>query len=184
MNFFKINQIDHQIMILHFSNFINNNDDKIRRMNYIFINGQTGMLMNKNRIAAIDIGSSSIRMSIAETIDGKINILEELRHPVKLGYDTFNKGKIARNTLNDAVLILKNFKKICTELNINKIKAVATTAVREASNSDIFVDNVRSYADIDVEVLSSIKETEYIFKSLTYHQNQSGNRQNRSCRIS
>ena len=47
------------------------------------------------------------------------------------GYDTFNKGKIARNTLNDAVLILKNFKKICTELNINKIKAVATTAVRE-----------------------------------------------------
>ena len=133
--------------------------------------------MNKNRIAAIDIGSSSIRMSIAETIDGKINILEELRHPVKLGYDTFNKGKIARNTLNDAVLILKNFKKICTELNINKIKAVATTAVREASNSDIFVDNVRSYADIDVEVLSSIKETEYIFKSLTYHQNQSGNRQ-------
>jgi exopolyphosphatase / guanosine-5'-triphosphate,3'-diphosphate pyrophosphatase len=125
------------------------------------------MLMNKQTIAAIDIGSSSIRFTIAEIIDKEINILEDLRQSIKLGKDSFYKGKISRSTINECIIIMKNFKKLCDEYRVNRIKAAATTALREASNSDIFIDNISTYTGIDISILSNMRETEYIYKALS-----------------
>jgi len=118
------------------------------------------------RIAAIDIGSSSIRMTIVEVIEKKIIVLEDLRQPVRLGKDSFYKGKISRSTINETILILKKYKKLCDEYNVTKIRTVATTAVREALNFDIFVDNIKTYTDMIVEILSSTKECQLIYKAL------------------
>lgn len=123
--------------------------------------------MNKQIIAAIDIGSSSIRMTIAEVSDLEVNILEELRQPARLGKDTFHKEKILRTTIDDCISILKKYKKLCEEYNVTKIRAVATTAVREAVNVDIFIDNIKTFTDIQVEILSASRETELIYRSLS-----------------
>lgn len=121
-------------------------------------------------IAAIDIGSSSIRMKIAELkIDNSIEVLDVLRLPVRLGKDTFYRGKIQRKTINECVNILKKYKNLCMQYNVKKIIAVATTAVREASNMDIFLDNIRTFAGIRVDILSTSRETEYLYRALSQY---------------
>jgi len=124
------------------------------------------LCLNKKVLSVIDIGSSAIRMSIVEVIDGKISILEELRQQVRLGKDTFNKGKILRPTINQCILILKNYKNLCDEYKVEEIYVVATTAVREASNVDIFIDNIFSNTGLAVEIISTTKETEYIYNAI------------------
>ncbi len=127
------------------------------------------------RIAAIDIGSSSIRMSIAELTDKGLTLLESLRQPVRLGKDTFYKGKISRHTTNEAILILKKYKRLCEEYKVDKIKTVATTAVREAANSNIFIDNIRTYLGMDADILSSTGECELIYRALIHNIEKAGN---------
>lgn len=120
----------------------------------------------KELCAVIDIGSSSIRLSIYQLHEDDYEVIEELRQPVKLGKDSFYLGKISRHTINETIFVLKNYKKLCEEYRIDQFKAVATTAVREASNVDIFLDNVYTYTGIEVEILSPLKESEHIYKAL------------------
>ncbi len=123
--------------------------------------------MKKKTVSAIDIGSSSVRMLVAELKDNSYEIIEDVRQPVKLGKDTFFRGKILRSTIDETIFILNKYKKLCEEYKVTEIKAVATTAVRESSNADIFIDNIKAYTGIDVEVIDATKETEYIHKALT-----------------
>lgn len=122
--------------------------------------------MNKRVLSVIEIGSRAIRMSIVEVIDGKISILEELRQQVRLGKDVFNKGKILRSTINQCILILKNYKNLCDEYKAEEIYAVAATAVRDASNVDIFIDNIFSNAGLVIEIISTTKGTEYVYNAI------------------
>ncbi|PKL45310.1 MAG: hypothetical protein CVV42_18720 [Candidatus Riflebacteria bacterium HGW-Riflebacteria-2] len=105
-------------------------------------------------ITVIDIGSSAIRMCIAEHIGKKINLLENLSHPVPLGKDTFRSGRLARETINSCIEILLDYRKVMQMFRSRNITACATTAIREAANRDIFIDNVRSQTGIEVEVYS------------------------------
>ncbi len=123
--------------------------------------------MKKENIAAIDIGSSSIRMTICEVTKNEYDVLEKLRRPVRLGKDCFYNGKISRQIINECVLILKKYKKLCEEYKVTKIYAAATTAVREAGNVDVFLDNIRTLTNIDIEILSPSKESEYIYLALS-----------------
>lgn len=118
------------------------------------------------KIAAIDIGSSAIRMTISEIHEESTVVIEELKSPVALGNDFFKYGKIKRKTINECVTLLKRYKTLCDEYGVSRIKAVATTAVREATNSDIFIDTIINYIGIEVKVLSPLKETEYIYNAL------------------
>jgi exopolyphosphatase/guanosine-5'-triphosphate,3'-diphosphate pyrophosphatase len=122
--------------------------------------------LDKENIAVIDIGSGSIKMSIYEIKKNGFDILEELRQPIRLGKDTFEKGSINRNTIDECVHILKKFKKLCKEYKVNKISAVATTAVREAINIDIFLDNIWTNTNIEIEILPPSKEMEYTYSAL------------------
>lgn len=123
--------------------------------------------VSNRRVAAVDIGSRSIRMTIAQIGSGEVEILEELQQSVRLGKDSFYKGKINRTTIDECVTILNRFKKICSEYKVTKIRAVTTTAVREAANVDIFVDNIRTFTGIELEVLTPSKESEYIYRTLS-----------------
>ncbi len=109
---------------------------------------------------AIDIGSNSIRMAIAQaTPDGKIEILERLQRGVRLGQDTFHGGRIRGATMRAAVLILRDFKKIFQLYKVDSIRIVATSAVREASNADAFLDRILMATGFDVDVISSSEES-------------------------
>jgi exopolyphosphatase/guanosine-5'-triphosphate,3'-diphosphate pyrophosphatase len=109
---------------------------------------------------AIDIGSNSIRMAIAQAMpDGRIDVLERLQRGVHLGQDTFHGGRIKGLTMRAAVLILRDFKKVLKLYNADVVKVVATSAVREAANVDAFQDRILMATGFDVDVISSSEES-------------------------
>jgi exopolyphosphatase/guanosine-5'-triphosphate,3'-diphosphate pyrophosphatase len=110
-------------------------------------------------LAVIDIGSSAIRMMIAEVADrGEIRTLENLQMHVPLGKDVFSSGRISTPTLREAIRVLRNFKSALDEYGVRNVQAIATSAVREAANRDNFVDQVFVRTGIDVEVIEGAEE--------------------------
>ncbi len=108
-------------------------------------------------VAVIDIGSTSIRMGIAQ-IDGtgSVRPLESLQQAVSLGKDTFTKGAIEATTTDQCVGVLRSFREILQQYQItdeHQIRAVATSAVREATNRDAFLDRVYVASGFNVEVI-------------------------------
>ncbi|ADB18211.1 Ppx/GppA phosphatase [Pirellula staleyi DSM 6068] len=97
-------------------------------------------------VAVIDIGTSSVRMAIAEiSPQGEVRTLETLTQAVSLGKDAFTGGAIAKSTIEDCVRVLKSYRKVLREYSIDlaeHVRVVATSAVREATNRLAFVDRV------------------------------------------
>ncbi len=97
-------------------------------------------------VAVIDIGTSSIRMAVAE-IDqqGQIRVLDQLQQAVNLGRDCFTRGGIQRPTIEQCVEVLNAYLQILDEYGIHNpanIRVVATSAVREADNRMAFLDRI------------------------------------------
>jgi exopolyphosphatase/guanosine-5'-triphosphate,3'-diphosphate pyrophosphatase len=108
-------------------------------------------------IAVIDIGSSSIRMAIAEIhSDGKVRTIDSAQQAVSLGKDTFTKGQIQSEAVDECVSVLRSFRELLQQYGISdegQIRAVATSAVREAANRDAFLDRIYVATGINVEVI-------------------------------
>jgi len=112
-------------------------------------------------VAVIDVGATAIRMVVAELHpDGTIRPLDSLQQMVALGKDTFTKGRIQAPTIEACVRILRDFRRAMEGFGVtanDQIRAVATSAVREAENRDAFLDRVYTATRINIEVL---EETE------------------------
>ncbi|MBN1764453.1 MAG: hypothetical protein JW860_04280, partial [Sedimentisphaerales bacterium] len=111
-------------------------------------------------IAAIDIGSNLIRLSVAEVLpDGSIEILEQLQRATRLGQDTFRRGRLGNQAIRTAVAILRDYRKLLDFYHVDMIRAVATSAVREARNTDMFLDRIAIATSIDIEVIDTMEES-------------------------
>jgi exopolyphosphatase/guanosine-5'-triphosphate,3'-diphosphate pyrophosphatase len=106
------------------------------------------------KAGVIDIGSSSIKLIIGEAEKEGIRILESLKNIFPIGNNTFHKGFISQETINQAIRILLKYKQILDEYEVKSISVIATTAVREADNKDIFIDTVLRKTGFNVEVLT------------------------------
>lgn len=108
-------------------------------------------------VAVIDIGTAAIRMAIAEiTPNGDVRNLESLSQAVNLGRDTFTRGNIAKATIEDCVRVLRSYRRILREYQIDspdQIRCVATSAVREASNRLAFLDRVYIATGLHIDPL-------------------------------
>ncbi|MBN2134074.1 MAG: Ppx/GppA family phosphatase [Sedimentisphaerales bacterium] len=110
-------------------------------------------------LAVIDIGSNSIRMVVGQVLpDGKLEILERLRRAVRLGQDTFRNGSIRAATMRSAVAILRDYRHVLNTYGVSRVGAVATSAVREATNGETFVDRVLAATGLEVSVISVAEE--------------------------
>ncbi|HEY2932219.1 MAG TPA: Ppx/GppA phosphatase family protein [Acidobacteriota bacterium] len=110
-------------------------------------------------IAAIDVGSSAIRMAIAQwDASGRFEELENLSRGVALGKDVFTDGHISEQCIQAACETLRGFRKTMDTYGVQKYRAVATSAAREAVNTDTFVDRVFMRTGIEVEVIDGPEE--------------------------
>ncbi|MBF0330344.1 MAG: HD domain-containing protein [Candidatus Omnitrophica bacterium] len=116
----------------------------------------------------IDIGSNSIKLLIGEHADGDIMILESLKNVVPIGRSTFLKGQISQEPINLTISTLEKYKNILKEYGITQVFVIATTAVREASNRNIFVDTVRRKTGLEIEVLNVGDIVYYIDTYITH----------------
>ncbi len=106
-------------------------------------------------VAVIDIGATSIRMAIAQLSPlGQAHVIEQLTQAVHLGDDTFSTGIIRRETIEDCVHVLETYRHKLNEYQIrngDRVRVVATSAVREASNSLAFQDRVYLATGFEIE---------------------------------
>jgi len=110
-------------------------------------------------LAVVDIGSNSIRMVVGQALpDGKLDILERLWRAVRLGQDTFRTGRLRAETMRSAVSILRDYRHVLNTYGVSRIRAVATSAVREAANSDTFIDRVLMATGLEISVISVAEE--------------------------
>lgn len=118
-------------------------------------------------VAVIDIGTTAIRMAIAE-IDsaGNVRTLETVTQGVDLGKDTFTRGMIRRATIEDCVKVLRSYRQLLREFQIvstDQIRIVATSAVREATNRLAFLDRVYIATGLTVEPLEEAEVNRITF---------------------
>ncbi len=124
-------------------------------------------LKNKAGAAAvIDIGSNSLRLEIAQVMGGEIRKLESLVYPVSLGRDTFSSKRISFEKVNKTCEILQNFLTAAEGYGIKRVRAVATTAVREAENKDFVLEQIKLRCGLNVRVLDDSAEKTLIFREI------------------
>ncbi|HUG54835.1 MAG TPA: Ppx/GppA phosphatase family protein, partial [Vicinamibacteria bacterium] len=110
-------------------------------------------------IAVLDMGASAVRLVVAEAPpDGPPHVLEEVSRGVLLGKDTFTHGRLGAATIEATLKALEGFRRIMDTYGVLRYRAVATSAVREATNADAFLDRVRLRTGLDVEVIDGSEE--------------------------
>jgi exopolyphosphatase/guanosine-5'-triphosphate,3'-diphosphate pyrophosphatase len=118
-------------------------------------------------VAAIDIGSNKISMTIAEiTAKGKVKLIEDVRKSSSIGKDTFNDGRISAETIYETCDTLMKFSILMKDYGIVKHIAVATSGLREADNSEYVIDQIKIKTGINVEIINNAQERYYSYLAL------------------
>lgn len=111
-------------------------------------------------VAVIDIGASAVRLVVAELRPGRpAFIVEEAFRGVSLGKDTFSTGRIGPATMEAALQALDGFRRLMDGYRVQRYRAVATSAVREATNADTFLDRVSVRTGLQVEIIDGSEES-------------------------
>jgi len=120
--------------------------------------------MNKPRIAAIDIGTNSFHLIIgeADTNTGKFNVLGRERELVRLGSGSTDMKYLHDDAMGRGIEVLKRFKGLADSAGA-KVRAIATSAVREALNQNVFIRRVKEDTGIKIELASGVEEARYIY---------------------
>lgn len=119
--------------------------------------------------AAIDIGSSGLEMGIYELSEKfGIRLIDQVRYPIALGEDTWRNGKISYRQADETCEVLAEFARIMKGYQVENCRAYATSALREAHNSQIIVDQIRVRTGIDVRVLSNSEQRFISYKAIAY----------------
>jgi exopolyphosphatase/guanosine-5'-triphosphate,3'-diphosphate pyrophosphatase len=117
--------------------------------------------MKANRLAAIDIGTNSIRSIVVQTdASGKYKILDDEKVMVRLGEGLNQTGRISPAAWERALEALSRQKKIIDGFQVRSIEAVATSAMRKAVNGPDLVQAIREQVGLEVEVISGEAEAE------------------------
>ena len=115
------------------------------------------------RLAAIDIGSNSIKLIVVEaTSDDSFAVLGREKEVVRLGHNTLREGYLSPDTIKRAVDCIGRFRSISEARGATRVLAVATASVREAHNASEFIEEVEKRTGVRIEVLSSIEEARLI----------------------
>ena len=114
-------------------------------------------------LAAIDVGSNAMRIMVGRIVyDGKVEVIENLRLPVRLGQDAFTTGLVSEETAQQAVDAFTRFRKTLDDHKVDKVRAVATSALRETANSDLLIDRIARSTGIEIEIISGEEEARLI----------------------
>ncbi len=113
--------------------------------------------------AAIDIGSNAIRLAIGElTRDGQLNLVHDSREALRLGQDSFSSGVISDFSMMRLIETFDQFKKILSDFGVEHLRAVGTSALREATNQREVVRTLRERTGIKIELIRGEEEAELI----------------------
>ena len=121
------------------------------------------------KYAAIDIGTNAARLLVGEVMSKDqsffIKKISYTRIPLRLGEDVFESGKVSKNKIDDFLKTMKAFKLISEIFDVQEIRAVSTSAMREATNADKIIDSIKEETGIKLEIISGDEEASLIFSN-------------------
>jgi len=122
------------------------------------------------RLGAIDIGTNSIRLVVAEVDpDGRYRVLEEEREMTRLGHGLFARGRLLSEPMERSLAALARMNTIAKGFQVAELRAVATSAVREATNGRAFCQEIRRRCGLRVDIISGEEEAQFALRSALRH---------------
>ncbi len=121
------------------------------------------------KLAAIDIGSNAARLLISEVISDngrpQFNKLNFVRVPLRLGFDVFEKGEITKPRIGMIMQTMKAYNHLINVYGIEYVIACATSAMRDARNSNDIIRKVKLETGIEIKVISGDEEASFIYEN-------------------
>lgn len=123
------------------------------------------MTAKKPLAAIMDIGSNYLRMRAAQATEEGTNQLDALSYPTELGHDSFVKGSVEAETVDEISRCIGEFCVAAEQLGIRRdeVRLIAATALREAENCDYVADRISLRTGLEVEILEDAQEKSFIF---------------------
>lgn len=124
-------------------------------------------MININRLAAIDIGSNSVKLLISDMINYQGRIVSKkfahTRMPLQLGDDTFHLGYITDTKKDKLAQLVQTFASFVDISGAEHYRICATSALREASNKQEIIDYVYATVGVQIELITHQDEANFIF---------------------
>lgn len=121
------------------------------------------------KLAAIDIGSNAARLLISEVSENggktfftKLNLI---RVPLRLGFDVFEKAEISRQRTTMLIQTVKAFVLLMKAYDVKHVKACATSAMRDAVNSEEILRKVKTETGLDISIISGDEEAALVYET-------------------
>jgi exopolyphosphatase/guanosine-5'-triphosphate,3'-diphosphate pyrophosphatase len=127
-------------------------------------------MSDKRRLAALDVGTNSVRMLVVEaTNSGEMRVLEDEKATTRLGQGLDKTGQLSAAGIERTVEVLKGMGLIAHGYGVHELAAVATSAVRTASNGAEFLTRAQQEAGISLRVIEGEEEGRLAFRSAAHH---------------
>jgi exopolyphosphatase / guanosine-5'-triphosphate,3'-diphosphate pyrophosphatase len=118
--------------------------------------------------ASVDIGSNTIRLLIGEVNNDRLADTYSDRRITRLGNGVGRTGLLQNDNMKASLAVLREFASIISDYSVEQVRAVATSALREASNAAAFIKDVLDVTGIEVEVISGEKEAELVLHGILF----------------
>src|SRR6201995_2628930 len=116
--------------------------------------------------AAIDIGSNSCRLKISRVQQHQLKVLHEDREVTRLGASVFEAGVVSPEAMASTLTALKRFYRAVKLHSADRVRAVATSALRDARNALAFLAWVKAETGWEVEIISGLEEARLIHRGV------------------
>jgi len=131
--------------------------------------------MNATLTAIIEIGSTGIRLNVAEIYSdanssGTWQVLDRAVRPVALGRDVFTSGVLSRESILECLSVLQNYRELLSGWGIsdNNIHVIATSALRAARNRDVFIDRIQQETGFKLTIVEGIEENRLMYLAVRF----------------
>jgi exopolyphosphatase / guanosine-5'-triphosphate,3'-diphosphate pyrophosphatase len=124
------------------------------------------MAERSQRVAVIDVGSNSTRLLVAD-VDGGVSVVERQSRVTRLGRGVDLSGQLSDEAIEAACDAIADYVEICRELEAEQVTAIATSAVRDASNGEAFVAELRERFALSARVLDGEEEARLTYRGAT-----------------
>jgi exopolyphosphatase/guanosine-5'-triphosphate,3'-diphosphate pyrophosphatase len=123
--------------------------------------------MDSHRVAVVDIGSNSTRLLIADIESGRVSEVERQSRVTRLGRGVDLSGQLSAEAIEAACEAIADYVGICRESEVETVEAIATSAVRDASNGSAFVAELRERFALSARVLDGEEEARLTYLGAT-----------------
>lgn len=118
------------------------------------------------KVAVIDMGTNTFHLLLADVVSDGCTVLHRERRAVKIGENGINQGIITEGASARAIAAVKYYQLVIEANHIEKTFAIATSAIRNATNSEALIQTINKETGIDIKIISGMREAELILKGV------------------